>query len=156
MRSPEVDPAGTYLAAGQEAEGVHRALDVNRQVVLLASDSATQADRNSDDQLSASARALQVVVTTANKAGSTATYTPKLQRKNADGTYADVWEAASPITAEGTVIYELGHLGDVTGASGVTERVALVLPRTWRFVLVAASADGSNNMDTYAEADVLV
>ena len=156
MRSPAGKPDGTALIAGRESETVFRAFDVNHQIVLLASQADTTATRNSDDQISASSRAIQILVKTANKVGTTAEYTPSLQRKNADGTYATIWTAAAALTGNGSVLYELGDFGSVTGASGVTERVALALPQNWRVVLTAASADGSHNMDTYVEADLVV
>lgn len=156
MRSPEVHPAGTALAAGRISETEFRAFDVNHQLELLASEADTIATRNSDDQYSASARAIQILVKTSNKVGTTAEYTPTLQRKNVDGTYTTIWTAAAAITAEGSVLYELGRGFTGTAPSGVTEQVALVLPQNWCFVLAVANADGSHNMDTYSEADLVV
>ena len=156
MRSPVVSPAGTVLQAGRGATNSEfYGLDAAHQVELLALEADSQATRESAIQEQRSAKAVQVVVKTANKVGTTATYTPSLQRLNLDGTYSTVWTATSPLTANGTAIYELG---EVSGAAGgeVIERVSIVLPVYWRFVLTAATADGSNNMDTYAEADVIV
>ena len=151
-----VKPASTVLTAGRDADGTFRSFDVNSNVVLLASEADTIATRNGSDQSNASAKAIQILVVTANKIGTDADYTPSLQRKNADGTYTTIWTAAAAIENNGSVLYELGRGFTGTAPTGVTEQVALVLPQNWRFVLTVATADASHNMDTYVEADLVV
>lgn len=151
-----VKPASSVLILGRDEAGVFRSFDVNNNVVLLASLADTIATRNGTDQVNASAKAIQILVVTANKVGTDADYTPSLQRKNADGTYTTIWTAAAVIENNGSVLYELGRGFTGTAPSGVTEQVALVLPQNWRFVLTAATADESHNMDTYVEADLVV
>jgi len=155
-RSPEVRPGQTVLLAGREgAEDVFRGFDANHHVVLLASEADTVATRTSEDQRNPNGRALQIVVITANLEGTDADYTPKLQRKNADGSHTDIWEAAAAIEAAGTFVYEIGEFTG-TKVSQVTERACVLIPSEWRLVLTVATADGSNRMDTYVEADVVI
>lgn len=79
----------------------------------------------------------------------TGSITPKLQGKNANGVYYDVWVAAAAITANGTKVYQL--YPGATGVGAMTEAVALVLPAQYRVVITANNA----NAVTYSVATSL-
>lgn len=125
-----------------------------RRIEILANQESSVATRTATALSIRNVRAIQITVVTANKDGSTAEYTPKLRGYLADGsTTYDLWTAAAAITAAGTVRYLLGELPNGTLAT-YTESKGAVLPEKFDVQLVAASADGLNNMDTRVEVEI--
>lgn len=120
----------------------------NVEGTALASEANTTATRNSSDITNHNGSTLRLVVVTANKAGTTATYTPSIQWKYDGTNYVTIWTAASALTNNGSALYDFGP--GVADVGGGVEAVEMTLPRTFRVVLTVATADGSNNMDTAA------
>lgn len=119
---------------------------------LLVLEATSQADRNSEAYDNLSAEGLLIRVELSATAGTVA-YTPKLQRRGADGTWEDVWSATAALAADGVAWYWISPEAEAADGE-ITEAVQIPIPEAWRFTLVATTADGSNNASTEAEADV--
>lgn len=121
---------------------------------LLATEATSQADRNSDPVGPTNAGAALIRVELSSTAGTVA-YTPKIQRRAADGSWEDYWSAAADLAADGVAWYWIGP--EATAEDGViTEAAQMPLPGTWRFQLAATTADGANNATTEAEAELYI
>lgn len=121
---------------------------------VLPTEENTVATRTSDTLRYKHARALLITVVLSNKAGTTATYTPRVRYAQADGTLVTLWTAASALTNNGTTTYLLGlHQGGTV--TGITEAKACPIPGTFVIdIVVGGTADGSNNCDTQAEVEI--
>lgn len=131
-------------SAGEPASG-------NFWQTALANEADTIATRTSEGILNVNGRNLSLIVVTANKIGTTATYTPSLQTTyNGGTTWFTIWTAAAALTANGTVLYTFGP-GCETGAGTETENVGIPIYRDMRVVItVGGTANASHNMDTAA------
>lgn len=121
---------------------------------LLALEATSQANRNSEPVGATNVEAALIRVELSSTAGTVA-YTPKIQRRGADGSWEDVWSAAADLAADGVAWYWIGA-GAAAEDGEITEAVQMPLPATWRFQLAATTADGSNNASTEAEADLYI
>jgi len=115
-------------------------------LTTLALEADTIATRNGIDITSGQHKAIRLAVVTGNKIGTLATYTPTLEWKYDGTNYAAIWTAAAALTANGTVIYDLGP---GISAGDAVETISMSLPGTFRFTLtVGGTANASHNMDT--------
>lgn len=124
----------------------------SRWTTVLANEASTTATRTSDPVSHPKPRSATLVVVTANKDGTTATYTPSIEATYDGTTWFSIWTAGSALTGAGTVFYTFGPgMGAASsGAGNETENATIPLYRDMRVVLTVASADGANNMDTAA------
>lgn len=119
---------------------------------LLASQAATTATRTSVSFYN-EGRGIHLHLKTANKVGTTATYTLSLASRFPDGTFVTIWTAVAAVTANGDANYIL-YPAAIAGTA--TEKVILAPGGMYRVVLTAATADAANNMDTLVDAWELV
>ena len=119
----------------------------NTEGTALALEADTTSTRTSADIPIYNGRSLTLAFMTANKVGSTATYTLSFRWKYDGTNYVTRWTAAAAITVNGTVIYEFGP-GTTDADGDATESEQFNINRTLQVIVTVASADGSNNMDT--------
>ena len=147
--SPRDESGGTRLGVTQFAylfnEVTWDRPRSNIEVTVLANDLTTTATRTSADFSNFNGRTLMVSLVTANLVGSTATYTLSLEWKFDGTNYTAIWTAAAAVTTATNAVYVFG-----TGAADAQniESVEMIIPRTFRYVLTVATADGSNSLDT--------
>lgn len=124
------------------------------RIAALALEENTVATRISDLITKQNARALLISVVLSDKVGTTATYTPRVRYRLADGTYATLWTAAAALANNGTTTYLLSlHQGGTV--TGITEAKATPIPMEIVIdLVVGGTANGSHNCHTYVEAEV--
>lgn len=117
--------------------------------VALLSSAARTATTNSADQTNTARRGV-VVVVDVTAVTATPEATPKIQRKNADGTYTDIFTAPAAITATGKYVYVMAT--DAGTASGAFAGMgAEPLPHTWRLSMSHADTDSiTYSVDAWA------
>ncbi len=153
LQLDDTDKLAVSLYAKASAAG-DEAVSNNADAAVLASEADTVATRTSADQTNTNHRGMILHVNTANKIGTTATYTPAVQAKFNDGSYATIWTAAAALTNNGDWTYVL-----YPGASdgNTTEVDGIPIPRTWRGVItVGGTANASHNMDTLMDASLIL
>lgn len=119
----------------------------NIDVSLLASAARTTTQTGAD---TTNYNGVGILITVDVTSAGTGSITPKIQGKDANGIYFDIWTAAAAITANGTKTYAI-HPGSAT-AGNLTEAIQQFVPRTFRIVITANNA----NSVTYSAAYSLV
>ena len=106
------------------------------EVSVLASGARTTT-QTSADRVNYDGTGLLLVVDVTS--AGTGSITPKIQGKDANGVYYDLWTAAAAITTNGTKVYAI-HPGAAT-AGNLTETIQQLLPRVFRTVITANNAN---------------
>lgn len=144
-----VDPAAANATVISLLRGILS--DQNTDIAVLNSEASTTATRTSADLTNRFCKGIRLHLNTANKDGTTATYTPSVQVK-IGAIYKTVWTASAAVTGNGDATYLL-YPGASQGSD--TEKVSIAIGKTFRVVLTVASADGDNNMDTLMDAELI-
>jgi hypothetical protein len=124
-------------------------------LVTHALDLNTILDRTSEVLDLRNVGAMIITMILADKVG-TVTFTPRLDRKLADGTYTPYWTAATAVSAAGTTVFVIGQGGIAASSAGlITEGKEFPLPAYGKLVLDYTGAGGANHFDTYAEVELM-
>lgn len=121
---------------------------IKDDLVLLASESASQATRTSAVQTALRAPGVAIHVRLQNTALAPR-YTPVIDWLAPDGSVVNLFTAATTLRANGNFAYLIRP-----GASGGAwkEVAGFALPRRWQFSLQATFANATNHADTYVDA----